>query len=60
MLSVSGCLSDQEALSNEQIQQLLVDAEERLGSVRIKEPTLSRTSKEAQAHRSIGGKQGIR
>lgn len=60
MHSVSGCLSDEEALSNDQIHQLLLDAEERLGGVHTEEPTLPRTSKEALAQRSIGGKQGTR
>jgi len=57
MHSVSGCLSDQEALSNEQIQQLLSEAEARLGSLQGKGSTLPFTPQEAMAHRYFGAKQ---
>jgi len=57
MHSVSGCLSDQEALSNEQIQQLLSEAEARLGGLQGEGSTLPLTPQEAMAHRYVGAKQ---
>lgn len=60
MHSISGCLSDQETLSDEQIHQLLSDAEERLGSLQGKGISRSIATEEALARRFDGGRRGIR
>lgn len=60
MHSVSGCLSDQEAVSDEQIQQLLRDAEGRLGSLQGEGISRSIATEEVPAQRHIRAKQEFR